>query len=274
MIGRINRNYDHSRFDAEFLRQRCCRITSHLRSVLARSGGFARSPPPARVLVAVKFCLALETKYTKIVSGVIKSTSANRRKDPIRQQIVDAARSHFFSHGFRSVTMDDLAEELGISKKTLYAHFPGKIDLLEAVLADKFAGVESKLKEVTRAHPHDFPATLHELLANTQRELDEIKPPFVRDMRQKAPRAFKVVERRRAALIERYFGKLFIEGQRAGMVRKDVPAKLIIEILLAIVQSILTLAKMEELGMMPKEGFAGILKIVLEGALTAKGRKA
>jgi hypothetical protein len=58
------------------------------------------------------------------------------------------------------------------------------------------------------------------------------------------------------------------------MVRKDVPAKLIIEILLAIVQSILTLAKMEELGMMPKEGFAGILKIVLEGALTAKGRKA
>ena len=82
---------------------------------------------------------------------------------------------------------------------------------------------------------------------------------------------FKVVERRRAALIERYFGKLFIEGQRAGMVRKDVPAKLIIEILLAIVQSIMNPAKMEELGMMPKEGFAGILKIVLEGALTAKG---
>jgi len=41
------------------------------------------------------------------------------------------------------VTMDDLAEELGISKKTLYAHFPGKLDLLEAVLADKFAGVGS-----------------------------------------------------------------------------------------------------------------------------------
>ncbi|MBV9617850.1 MAG: helix-turn-helix transcriptional regulator [Verrucomicrobia bacterium] len=187
---------------------------------------------------------------------------------------MDAARSHFFSHGFRSVTMDDLAEELGISKKTLYAHFPGKVDLLEAVLADKFAGVESKLKEVTRAHRHDFPATLRELLTNTQRELDEIKPPFVRDMRQKAPQVFKVVERRRASLIEHHFGKLFIEGQRAGMVRKDVPAKLIIEILLAIVQSILTLAKMEELGMMPKEGFAGILKIVLEGALTAKGRKA
>ena len=169
--------------------------------------------------------------------------------------------------------MDDLAEELGISKKTLYAYFPGKFDLLEAVLADKFVGVEARLKEVTRAHPHDFPTTLHELLAGTQRELDEIKPPFVRDMRQKAPQVLKVVELRRAALIQRYFGKLFVEGQRAGMVRKDVPAKLMIEILLVMVQSIMNPPKMEELGMMPKEGFAGILKIVLEGALTAKGRK-
>ena len=170
--------------------------------------------------------------------------------------------------------MDDLAEELGISKKTLYAHFPGKFDLLEAVLADKFQGVERMLKEVTRAQAHDFPATLQELLTGTQRELDEIKPPFVRDMRQKAPEVFKLVERRRAALFERYFGKLLVDGQRAGMVRKDVPAKLIIEILLAMVQSIMNPPKMEELGMMPKEGFAGILKIILEGALTTKGRKA
>jgi len=57
------------------------------------------------------------------------------------------------------------------------------------------------------------------------------------------------------------------------MVRKDVPANLMIEILLAIVQAIMNPAKMEQLRMMPKEGFAGILKIVLQGALTPKGRK-
>jgi AcrR family transcriptional regulator len=196
----------------------------------------------------------------------------NRKNDFGRQRIVEAARAHFFSHGFRSVTMDDLAEELGVSKKTLYAHFPGKIQLLEAVLADKFASVEAKLNEITRAHQHDFAAALHELLTNTQRELDEIKPPFVRDMRQKAPHVFKVIERRRAALFERFFGKLFIKGQRAGMVRRDIPAKLMIEILLVMVQAIMNPPKMEELKMTPKAGFAGILKIVLEGALTGKAR--
>jgi AcrR family transcriptional regulator len=201
-----------------------------------------------------------------------KAPPRNRKNEFGQQRIVEAARAHFFCHGFRSVTMDELAEELGISKKTLYAHFAGKIELLEAVLADKFAGVEAKLNEIARTHPHDFSAALHELLANMQRELHEIKPPFVRDMRQKAPHVFKVIERRRAALIERFFGKLFIEGQRAGMVRKDVPAKLTIEILLAIVQAIMNPLKMEELGMTPKEGFAGILKIILEGALTRRGR--
>ena len=203
-----------------------------------------------------------------------KASPRRRKRDPKRQRIVDAARGHFFSHGFRSVTMDDLAEELGVSKKTLYAHFPGKFDLLEAVLADKLKSVEATLKKVTRTHPQDFLATLRDLLSGTQRELDEIKPPFVRDMRQKAPDVFKLVERRRAALIQRYIGKFFVDGQRAGMVRKDVPAKLTIEILLAMVQSIMNPPKMEELGMMPKEGFTGILKIVLEGVLTAKGRKA
>src|SRR5438093_13670421 len=126
--------------------------------------------------------------------------------DADSQRIVEAARAHFFSHGFRSVTMDDLAEELGVSKKTLYMHFPSKTVLLEAVLADKFAGVSATLEKVTREHSRDFPVALHELLANTQRELDEIKPPFVRDMRQKAPQVFKMVERRRAELIERHFG--------------------------------------------------------------------
>src|SRR6266480_434122 len=176
----------------------------------------------------------------------------SRTGDAARQRIVEAARAHFFSHGFRSVTMDDLAEELAISKKTLYAHFPSKTALLEAVLADKFADVSAELARVAREHSHDFAGALHQLLATLQRELDEIKPPFVRDMRQKAPHVFKLVERRRAELIQQYFGKLFVEGRRTGKMRKDIPAKIIIEILLGAVQAIMNPPKIEELGLTPK----------------------
>jgi len=202
-----------------------------------------------------------------------KSVPRNRTADASRQRIVEAARAHFFSHGFRSVTMDDLAEELGVSKKTLYSHFPSKIALLEAVLADKFASLEANIEENTRAYQHDFPVELHELLTNTQRELDEIKPPFVRDMRQKAPQVFKIVERRRADLIERFFGKLFVEGQRTGIVRKDLPARLLIEILLGAVQAVVNPAKIEELGLTPQTAFASVVKVVLDGVIARKGRR-
>jgi AcrR family transcriptional regulator len=196
-----------------------------------------------------------------------------RKADASRQRIVEAARAHFFSHGFRSVTMDDLAEELGISKKTLYVYFPDKMALLEAVLADKFARLESKLKQVSSEHPHDFSTALHELLSSTRHELDEIKPPFVRDMRQKAPHVFKMVERRRGEVISRFFGKLFVEGQRTGMVRKDLPARLLIEILLGAVQAVVNPVKVEELGLTPQTAFASVVKVILDGVLTRKGRK-
>src|SRR5438105_6602491 len=88
--------------------------------------------------------------------------------DADSQRIVEAARAHFFSHGFRSVTMDDLAVELAISKKTLYAHFPSKTALLEYVLADKFASVDTALKEAVREHAHDFYGSLRQLLTTAQ----------------------------------------------------------------------------------------------------------
>ncbi len=80
------------------------------------------------------------------------------------QRIVTAARRHFFAHGFRGVTMDDLAEELGMSKKTLYASFPSKLDLLRTVLLDKFRSVEADLDRVMSAASKDVLATLHQLL--------------------------------------------------------------------------------------------------------------
>jgi len=169
--------------------------------------------------------------------------------------------------------MDDLAKELAISKKTLYTQFRSKAALLEAVIADKFASVSAALDRVTRERGQDFVAKLHQLLATTQRELDEIKPSFVRDMRQRAPQVFKTVEHRRGELIQRHFGRLFAEGQRAGKVRTDVPAKIIIEILLGAVQAVMNPSKVEELGLTPKRGFVAITKVVLEGALKRKGGK-
>jgi AcrR family transcriptional regulator len=193
--------------------------------------------------------------------------------DPLRFRIVDGARRHFFAHGFRGVSMDDLSAELGMSKKTLYSRFDTKLHLLEAVIDEQFRRVSEECERILGSGGSDFPATLQEFLACIQRHTAEIQPPFLKDMRQEAPQTFQRVERLRGALIERYFGELMRRGRAAGFIRKDIPAPIIIEILLAAVQAIVNPARMEELELTVKTGCSLITKVVLEGAI-APGAKA
>ena len=191
---------------------------------------------------------------------------------PAAQRIVSAARDHFFAHGFRSVTMDDLAAELGMSKKTLYAQFPSKTTLVRAVMLDKFRSVETDLDTIMTRSAADPLTALQQLLACMQRHTGEIQPPFVRDMRRETPELFKLVEERRRQVIQRYFGRIFNEGQGAGIIRKDISSELIVEILLGAVQSIMNPAKMEELGLAPNTGYAAIIAVILDGVMVKKAR--
>ena len=194
-------------------------------------------------------------------------------EDSAAQRIVTAARRHFFAHGFRGVTMDDLAQELGMSKKTLYASFPSKLDLLRAVLLDKFRSVEVDLDRVmSAASKDDVLATLHQLLACMQRHTEEIQPPFVRDIRRETPEVFQLVQSRRRDLIQRYFGRIFEDGRRAGIIRKDMPTRLMIEILIGVTEAIVNPPKLAELGLTPTTGYMSIMTVIFEGLLTDKGR--
>jgi AcrR family transcriptional regulator len=203
-----------------------------------------------------------------------KNTNAPRPEvdDPAARRIVAAARRHFFAHGFRNVTMDDLAEELGMSKKTLYLAFASKSDLVRAVLLDKFRAVDGDLRLIMSKRSASVMDALHQLLACMQRHTAEIQPPFVRDIRREAPEIFELVQRLRRELIQRYFGNLFEEGRRAGIFRKDISTQLMIEILLGATESIVNPSKLAELGLTVQAGYLAVVNVVLEGVL-AKNRR-
>lgn len=188
-------------------------------------------------------------------------------------RIVSGARQHFFAHGFRGVTMDDLAAELGMSKKTLYARFPSKSALLEAVIAEKFRDVDAELAKVIAACEADCIAALRELLACIRRHMEELQPSFLRDVAREAPELFKLVQANRRAVIQRHFGKLLSEGRKAGMIRKDLPVELAIEILIGAADAVANPQKLLELGISPKTALSTIITIFLEGMITDKGRR-
>ena len=61
-----------------------------------------------------------------------------RAKQPMKERILETADSLFYLQGIRAVGVDTIAAEIGISKRTLYNHFPSKDALIAAYLARRF----------------------------------------------------------------------------------------------------------------------------------------
>ena len=103
-------------------------------------------------------------------------------------------------------------------------------------------------------------------------EGDNLPAPETRSFTGHELHQGRPVETRRAAIIQRHFGRLFAEGRREGMIRRDVPVRLAIAILLAATQGVMNPPRIAELGTTPKAALSAILTVVLEGVLTKTGR--
>ena len=168
--------------------------------------------------------------------------------------------------------MDDLSAELGMSKKTLYAHFTSKGALLEAVIENKLGTAEADLDRIATGYAGNFLGALHELLECLRQHTEELQPPFLRDMAREAPELFQLVQTRRRAFIQRHFGKLLGEGRKAGMIRKDIATDLMIEILVGATDSLIHPRKLSELKLPAKTCLTAIITIFLQGVMTENGR--
>ena len=66
----------------------------------------------------------------------------------MKEQIRDRATDLFLERGFKSVTMDDLANEMGISKKTIYAEYANKTDLVHDCVMNKFCSMSNGIDAI------------------------------------------------------------------------------------------------------------------------------
>jgi hypothetical protein len=66
----------------------------------------------------------------------------------MRDKILHRATDLFLNLGFKSVTMDDIAEELAISKKTIYAYFSTKTELVKASVYNVFDTISTGINRI------------------------------------------------------------------------------------------------------------------------------
>jgi AcrR family transcriptional regulator len=85
-----------------------------------------------RILHAAQFAMAALRK-----AGV-RAMSSRAEKPTMKERILETADRLFYLQGIRAVGVDTVAAEAGISKRTLYNHFPSKDELISAYLQRRF----------------------------------------------------------------------------------------------------------------------------------------
>jgi len=194
--------------------------------------------------------------------------------DPtLRTRIVQSAQEHLFRFGYSALTMDDLARELGVSKKTLYVHFRSKDELVEAV----FDGFASEIRAIAdrlfAKNEQSFSTKFRGLVEAMIKRFSTMNPVMLRDLQRFAPRIYAKIDDLRRKNIPYVFGRAIRDGQILGAVRADIDPTFAIEFWRIAISGLLQPDNLENLGMPPEQVFEKALNLFFAGLLTPAGRK-
>lgn len=137
------------------------------------------------------------------------------------KDILEKILSMFTRYGIRSITMDDIARELGISKKTLYHEFEDKNDLIARVIEYDILINRKFLEEVHRAN---FNAIEELFYVNERIHENRLNysPTFYYDLRKYYPDTYKRwLDDKRQNMFDLIVGNLQ-KGKREGVFREDI----------------------------------------------------
>lgn len=190
-----------------------------------------------------------------------------------RARILRQARADFFTRGYSVVTMDDLATELGMSKKTLYLHFTGKDAILREVILALGDEIKADADTLLGNRSLNFAEKLRGFAEGMAQRLQSLTPHTLRDLQRHAPALYELASAMRQKTIPYVFGRFVEEGQLSGMVRTDLNAAFAIEFYLQAVHGLLQPAALDRLGLAPREVCARAIDLFFGGLLTPAGRK-
>ena len=153
------------------------------------------------------------------------------------RMILDHAHAKFLRLGIRNVSMDDIARDLHMSKKTLYVHFTSKEDLVwHCVLRI----TDALLPEVMELLQNN--GSIRERLMGLQAVLHKfptlVSSEFLKTIRIDYPHIWEEADKRRQIVFDGICD-LILEGQKKGDIRPEIHPEVAVKIIRAIQEHVL-----------------------------------
>ena len=146
--------------------------------------------------------------------------------DQMVNNIIKTAGDMFFRLGIRSVSIDDICHELGMSKKTFYVYFESKDELVAQLLHSNVAYISNKMEELLQLH--DFRQLVGKFLKHQEVEKNDVRrvPQLVYDLKKYYPRQFAQFQVNCFKTQKEYIRRYLEMGQKAGLVRANLNIEL------------------------------------------------
>ena len=140
----------------------------------------------------------------------------------MREKILNTAAEMFLNYGFKSVTMDDIAEKLGISKKTIYTHYSTKSKLVLATSHHVFENINCGIENIRKKKQNPIKENF-EIKRYVIHHLKDSKTSPHFQLKKYYPKAFESLKNKQFELLDNCISDNIHRGIEGGYYRKDMP---------------------------------------------------
>jgi AcrR family transcriptional regulator len=144
----------------------------------------------------------------------------------------------FQRYGIRSITMDDVAREVGISKKTLYQHIDHKDELVEKVVEAEGAHRRNIFFNILQNQKLNAVDELFEVNKLVGEMLKNYNPAIEYDLRKYYPQLYQKIKMRKRDKMYEAVKENISKGKKQGLYRKEVNEEIIAKLYVSRVENV------------------------------------
>lgn len=147
----------------------------------------------------------------------------------MKEQIIESVANLYQKYGIRSVSMDDVAQQLGISKKTIYQYFEDKNNLVKEVaafiIAEKLGAYQDA--SVCASNAIEELVSIAKLI---RQHFSEMNPALMYDVKKYHPEAWQLFAQHEKEVVYNAVVDNITRGQQEGFFREDIDAAVIAKV--------------------------------------------
>lgn len=138
----------------------------------------------------------------------------------LRENLLEHARQMFVKQGIKSLTMDEIAKSLGMSKKTIYVLVRDKSQLVLEVI-ERYVNNEKKTNEAIKAKAKNPIEEMMLVMEHVLQQTQELNPQVLFDMQKHYPESWQVYHHYRNSYMYDFIYTNIKSGIEKGLYRND-----------------------------------------------------